>query len=171
MNVLKKIDNFLELGKDPFDLTSEDWDEFYKEEFLLFSEQDSAYQKFFKKKLKEWGVNSPADLSDADKKKFFAEVEKGWKGKSESTEISEKIWSAAVKTKWSPPPGLFTKGKTEIARVLAQQSDSLKQAMARLNFYINRAGKNLPPKQRKTLEMTKEVLRQMFAKKEKGEKV
>ena len=82
--------------------------------------------------------------------------------------LSEKIWSGAVKTKWEPPAGLFTKGKTEIARVLAAQSDSLKQAMSRLNFYINRAGKNIPKKQLKVLNMTKEVLRKMFEKKEKG---
>jgi hypothetical protein len=88
----------------------------------------------------------------------------------ELLELSEKKWSGAVKTKWSPPPGLFTKGKTQIARVLTQQSNSLKQAMSRLNFYINRAGKNLPPKQLKVLNMTKEVLRQMWAKKDKGEK-
>lgn len=86
----------------------------------------------------------------------------------ELLELSEKKWSGAVKAKWSPPPGLFTKGKTEIARVLAQQSDSLKQAMSRLNFYINRAGKNLPKKQLKVLNMTKEVLRQQFIKKEKA---
>jgi hypothetical protein len=85
-------------------------------------------------------------------------------------DLGEAKWSAAVKTKWSPPPGLFTKGKTEIARVLAKESDSLKQAMARLNFYINRAGKNIPAKQLKVLNMAKEVLRQMFMKKEKGEK-
>lgn len=83
--------------------------------------------------------------------------------------LDEAQWSAAVKTKWHPPEGLFTKGKTEIARVLSQQSSSLKQAMSRLNFYINRAGKNLPAKQLKVLNMTKEVLRQMYAKKEKGE--
>jgi hypothetical protein len=79
--------------------------------------------------------------------------------------LSEKKWSGAVKTKWEPPEGLFTKGKTEIARILAAQSDSLKQAMSRLNFYINRAGKNIPKKQLRVLNMTKEVLRKMFEKK------
>jgi hypothetical protein len=78
--------------------------------------------------------------------------------------LSEKKWSGAVKTKWEPPEGLFTKGKTEIARILAAQSDSLKQAMSRLNFYINRAGKNIPKKQLRVLNMTKEVLRQKYIK-------
>jgi hypothetical protein len=47
-------------------------------------EKDSAYQKFFQKKLKKYGVKSPAELSDADKKKFFDEVDKEWKADKES---------------------------------------------------------------------------------------
>jgi dsRNA-specific ribonuclease len=43
-------------------------------------DEETEYQKFFKKKLAEWGVSSPAELSDEDKKKFFAEVEKEWTG-------------------------------------------------------------------------------------------
>jgi len=165
MSVLTKIDDFLEMGRDPFELSEKDWDDFYKEFFHLFVEQDSEYDKFFRKKLKEWGVSSPAELSDDDKKKFFAEIEKEWKGKSEGTELSEKMWSAAVKTKWHPPEGLFTKGATEIARSLASASGDLKQGMARLNFYINRAGKNLPPERKKILNMAKEKLRKEFEKK------
>ena len=42
-------------------------------------EKDSAYQEFFKKKLKDYGVGSPAELSDDEKKKFFNEIEKEWK--------------------------------------------------------------------------------------------
>lgn len=86
----------------------------------------------------------------------------------EILELSEAQWSATVKTKWKPPEGLFTKGATHIARVLAKESGSLKQAMSRLNFYINRAGKNLPPKRKKSLNMAKEKLRQEFIKKEKS---
>lgn len=43
-------------------------------------EQDTKYQEFFKKKMKEWDISSPEDLSDEDKKKFFNEIEKEWKG-------------------------------------------------------------------------------------------
>ncbi|NLR57731.1 DUF3175 domain-containing protein [Chitinophaga polysaccharea] len=35
-------------------------------------------------------------------------------------------------------------------------------AMSMLNFYINRAGKNLPEKQKQTLEKAKEKLRVVF---------
>jgi len=40
--------------------------------------EETAYQKFFKKKLKEFGVTSPAKLSEADKKKFYNEIETQW---------------------------------------------------------------------------------------------
>jgi hypothetical protein len=35
-------------------------------------------------------------------------------------------------------------------------------AMSMLNFYINRAGKNLPQKQKRVLERTKDELRDVF---------
>ena len=47
---------------------------------LITIREESEYEKFFKKKMKEWDIKSPADLSDEDKKKFFDEVEKDWKG-------------------------------------------------------------------------------------------
>jgi Protein of unknown function (DUF3175) len=36
--------------------------------------------------------------------------------------------------------------------------------MSMLNFYINRGGKNLSSRQRKTLEQAKEELRELFRK-------
>jgi hypothetical protein len=41
---------------------------------------ETDYKKFFNKKLKEWNINSPQDLSPEDRKKFFNEVEKEWTG-------------------------------------------------------------------------------------------
>lgn len=58
MNILEKIDRYLS--------------------------EESEYQKWFAKKLKEAGVKSPAELDDAKKKKFFDEIDKKWKGKKES---------------------------------------------------------------------------------------
>ena len=46
-------------------------------------QEESDYQKFFNKKLKKFGANSIDDLSDEDKKKFFAEIEKEWTGEKE----------------------------------------------------------------------------------------
>jgi len=76
----------------------------------------------------------------------------------------EALWSGAVATKWTPPAGLFTQGASKIADTLASASSSLKQAMSRLNFYENRAGKNLSAKARKNLEKAKVLLRKKFAK-------
>ena len=48
----------------------------------LFEEKEKTeYQKFFKQKLKEWDVESPDDLSEEKRKKFFDEVSKEWKKK------------------------------------------------------------------------------------------
>ena len=44
------------------------------------------YQKLFNAKLKKYGVNSPEDLSDEEKKKFFNEIDKEWKGDNEKAE-------------------------------------------------------------------------------------
>ena len=41
---------------------------------------------------------------------------------------------------------------------------AFQSAMSMLNFYINRAGKNLSPQKRKILERTKVKLRQVFGK-------
>jgi hypothetical protein len=46
--------------------------------------EESQYQKFVNKKLKKYGVNSPAELKGDQKKKFYDEVDKEWKGKKES---------------------------------------------------------------------------------------
>jgi len=78
--------------------------------------------------------------------------------------INEAMWTANVKTKWSPPPGFFTQSAEKIAAGLKSASDSLKQAMARLNFYINRAGKNLKGDDRERLEQAKAILSKMYAK-------
>ena len=48
------------------------------------------YMKFFAAKLKKYGVKSPSELSDEDKKKFFDEIDKGWKGDNEKPEPGDK---------------------------------------------------------------------------------
>lgn len=42
------------------------------------SDLQKEYQEFFDKKLEEYGVSSPAQLSEEDKKKFFNEIELEW---------------------------------------------------------------------------------------------
>lgn len=69
--------------------------------------------------------------------------------------------------------GVFAlKDPVEIARSLKQSAEHsrrrratpFRSAMSMLTFYINRAGKDLPDKQKKILEATKDELRKAFGK-------
>lgn len=42
------------------------------------SELQKAYQAFFKAKMKTYGVNSPAELGEEAKSKFFSEINAEW---------------------------------------------------------------------------------------------
>jgi hypothetical protein len=52
---------------------------------------DEEYEKFFNAKLEKYGVSSPGELSDEDKKKFFNEIDKDWTGekKGKSDDVDE----------------------------------------------------------------------------------
>jgi tRNA(adenine34) deaminase len=80
-------------------------------------------------------------------------------------------WSARVKTVSTyPPPGLFTRDAETIARVMATKRVSPKglgSGIRMVQYFINRAGKNLPAHQRRELERAKRIL-QARRKKEEG---
>lgn len=73
------------------------------------------------------------------------------------------------------PDGLFRRSPKGIAKGLKQAvlaSDRTKgtkfqSAMSMLNFYINRAGKKLPPEDKARLEAAKNELRTVFGKPQK----
>jgi hypothetical protein len=46
-----------------------------------------------------------------------------------------------------------------------RKGTAYQSAMSMLNFYINRAGKNLPKKQKRVLELAKDELRDVFGRK------
>jgi tRNA(adenine34) deaminase len=73
-------------------------------------------------------------------------------------------WSHNVKTvSTSPPKDLFTKDAATIARVMATKKVSPKgigSGIRMIQFFINRAGKNLSPKRRKELEEAKRILQE-----------
>jgi F0F1-type ATP synthase membrane subunit b/b' len=73
-----------------------------------------------------------------------------------------KKWVADVETNWEPPEGFFTASAAKIAKGLKAASKDLKQAMSRLNFYINRAGTNLDDESKERLESAKEKLRALY---------
>ena len=90
-------------------------------------------------------------------------------------------WSADV-TKHSDAldleEGVFTKDDpAEVAASLKKsaekserrKSDPYRSAMSMLTFYINRAGKDLDPKQKHLLEEAKDELRAAFGKERKGD--
>lgn len=87
--------------------------------------------------------------------------------------ITEKKWSGEIETKFKPKEGTFARKDKEsdgdmanrIANYLKRNSKDLKQAMSRLNFYINRGGKNVSKTDKKALEMAKDKLREKFGKK------
>ena len=76
-------------------------------------------------------------------------------------------WSAKVDTDSThPDEGLFKESAESIAKALHGRKVSPKgpgSGMQMLNFYINRAGKNLPEERVKTLEHAKQLLSAMIA--------
>ncbi len=70
----------------------------------------------------------------------------------------------------SLPEGVFQWSAKDIAKGLKESAEAstrrkgtpLQSAMSMLNFYINRAGKNLKPKDKLRLEKAKNELRKLF---------
>ena len=91
-----------------------------------------------------------------------------------SSKAGKRHWSAEV-TQHSDALDLEhdvfrSKDPRKIARSLKHSAEQSKRrkgtpyqsAMSMLNFYINRAGKNLPPMQKRILERAKDELRGVF---------
>jgi tRNA(adenine34) deaminase len=74
-----------------------------------------------------------------------------------------KKWSRTVKTDSTfPPEGIFTKDAETIARVMSSPDVSPKgvgSGIRMVQFFINRAGKNLSPERKAELEKAKEIMR------------
>jgi tRNA(Arg) A34 adenosine deaminase TadA len=88
---------------------------------------------------------------------------------SEETRMATaKKWSAKVDTDSThPDEGLFQKSASAIAKALATKKVSPKgsaSGMRMLNFYINRAGKNLTQERHAELEKAKTLLSEIIAK-------
>lgn len=77
---------------------------------------------------------------------------------------SKRRWSHEVKTVSTyPPKGLYTRDAETIARVMATRKVSPKgigSGIRMVQFFINRAGRTLPAKQRRELEKAKRLLQQ-----------
>ncbi len=86
----------------------------------------------------------------------------------ETPMATKKKWSAKVTTDSThPDQGLFNKSASAIAKALASKKVSPKgtaSGMRMLNFYINRAGKNLSKSRHAELEKAKTLLSEIIAK-------
>jgi len=92
------------------------------------------------------------------------------------TRAKSKRWSQRVTTTSNAldlDKGVFTRNdprsiarslKKSAERSKRRKSDPFRSAMSMLTFYINRAGSQLPDKQRKRLEAAKDELRALFGK-------
>lgn len=91
---------------------------------------------------------------------------------------SSKRWSAKVTQrsnaldleqdvfKWKDPHKIALSLKRSAQASKRRKGTPYQSAMSMLNFYINRAGKNLPQKQKRVLERAKGELRDVFGRKE-----
>lgn len=65
---------------------------------------------------------------------------------------------------WDNPKKIAVSLKKSAENSLRRKASPFQSAMSMLNFYINRAGKNLKPERRKVLEQAKIELRKLFGK-------
>jgi len=128
---------------------------------------------------KKANAKNPRSNRSAAKKASVKKTVKKKVSKKGATKKSAKRWSAGVTRNSNAldlEPHVFEESDpTKIARSLKRSADKstrkkgtpFQSAMSMLNFYVNRAGKNLPKKQVTVLENAKEQLRKLYGKEEK----
>ncbi len=85
---------------------------------------------------------------------------KYWSG--EVTKTSDALDLEAGVFTWKDPKKIAHSLKNSAELSKRRKSSSYQSAMSMLNFYINRAGKNLSASQKKILEEAKEELKKLF---------
>ena len=80
------------------------------------------------------------------------------------TETSDALDLDAGVFSWSDPKRIARSLKRSAESSTRRKGSPRQSAMSMLNFYINRAGHNLPVKQKRVLEHAKDELRQLFEK-------
>ena len=87
---------------------------------------------------------------------------KKWSGKvtkhSISLDLEEGVFT------WDDPKKIAKSLRRSAEESTRRKAEPFQSAMSMLNFYINRAGKNLKPERRKVLEQAKAELRKLFDK-------
>jgi len=89
-----------------------------------------------------------------------------------------RYWSAEVSRKsdaldlerraftWRDPKRIARSLKQSAERSRRRKARPYQSAMSMLNFYINRAGRNLPAERQRVLERAKDELRRLFGREE-----
>lgn len=62
---------------------------FWMQDEINEAEKSAEYKEYFQKKLDEYKVKSPSELSDEDQKKFYEDIDAGWKADDEMNESSK----------------------------------------------------------------------------------
>jgi len=106
-------------------------------------EGDTEYEAYFRKELKKTGKSSPADMTDDEKRAFFAKVDAGWTGKTESVNAYDEWKNTRIQAK-------------NIFRMLKQKYNN--------NISKMKDGLELILKQNKTKDDQAEVVRDEFNK-------
>lgn len=92
-------------------------------------------------------------MSKAKPKKFWSgEVTQ----KSDALDLDEGVFT------WSDPKKIALSLKKSADQSDRKKGTPFQSAMSMLNFYINRAGTNLKPQQKKVLHQAKQELRHLF---------
>lgn len=88
----------------------------------------------------------------------------------------KKYWSKKVTTEsnaldlekgvftWEDPSKIASSLKRSAENSIRKKGSSFQSAMSMLNFYVNRAGKNLSSRRQKVLNQAKKELRKLFGK-------
>ena len=102
-----------------------------------------------------------------------AEVESKSKPKRWSQHVTETSFALDLDRgvfTWDDPRRIAESLKESAERSKARKTTPFRSAMSMLNFYINRAGKNLPQEQLDTLEAAKDELRALYGRERKAGK-
>ena len=85
---------------------------------------------------------------------------RGWSGRvtreSRSLALEDGVF------KWQDPTRIARSLKRSVDSSTARKAPPFRAAMSMLVFYINRAGKNLDPDQKRVLEQAKDELRRLY---------
>ena len=79
--------------------------------------------------------------------------------KSDALDLEDRVFT------WKDPRRIARSLKRSAERSKRRKGTPLQSAMSMLNFYVNRAGKDLDASQRKILNEAKDELRSLFKKK------